>query len=256
MPALLAHDDVSRALHVLNKASRGVVEVLFFTVARLLPLEARQQDELFCRLLSTLTHQNMLLGLEYLQAGVTSDSAAATTMSLTVTRTSNASGIMRSHLADKLMSFFAALTRHFHRMVHEGSLRRSLRASALSQDKQTSLQIDVNTSSNNSGTTLGAVNGSRQRLSPLIADAQKQDIVIQQYRDDPYSSPKHDVTRVIHKQSKHEYERSVPPALNGDSLPSTDDNSSGYSNDSSDVNSTTENRTPNDSLTKQPVFTL
>ena len=97
--------------------TRGVIEVIFMTVARLLPLNDVVHDDLYCRILSTLTHQNMVLNMDALYASSKSMSS----------RTSNDSGTMRGHLADRLMHFFVALTRHFKDCLDDGYKKRKER---------------------------------------------------------------------------------------------------------------------------------
>ena len=73
------------------------IQVLFGTVARLQPLPQQILEDVFCRLLSTLTHQNMVLDLDHL---------LQTTGRNSVHRTSNPAGLMRSNVAERLMLFF------------------------------------------------------------------------------------------------------------------------------------------------------
>ena len=149
------------------------MEVLFFTVARLAPLDdARLHDQLVCRIVSTLTHQNMLLGMEQLPAG---GAGGGRSTSASIMRTSNAAaGMMRSQLADRLLAFFAQLTRHFQGAIHEGTMRRSMRAMEVRDSKQrrdgdADRATSSNATSNNSGSLL---NGARQQhpISPLIQE--------------------------------------------------------------------------------------
>ena len=151
----------------LRQASRGVMEVLFFTVARLAPLDdARIHDQLVCRIVSTLTHQNMLLGMEQLPAGGAGGGRAT---SASIMRTSNAAaGMMRSQLADRLLAFFAQLTRHFQGAIHEGTMRRSMRAMEVRDSKQrrdadAERATSSNASSNNCVSSSSLLNGSRQQ---------------------------------------------------------------------------------------------
>lgn len=104
--------------------SRAVMEVLFYTVARLSPrlspLDAQTHDNLYCRIISSLTHQNMVLGLDAL-----TPAAGGMTSQLSSSANPTAAGMMRSHLADRLMHFFVSLTRHFHENMHQAKVRKS-----------------------------------------------------------------------------------------------------------------------------------
>ena len=101
------------------QASRGVIEVLFYTVARLCPLDGSTHDNLYCRIISTLSHQNMVLDVDYLHASQSS------TLAPHLARTSNTAGVMRPNLADRLLHFFVTLACHFESNMRQAQVRKS-----------------------------------------------------------------------------------------------------------------------------------